>query len=807
MFYRKMPAAYRKYAVEAQRPGFAWDKTEKIRMRIEFMVTPKPGAQPHKNDWVVAIVALLPDDSHTNPARKRMEQYAKITGSVADATEGQTFEGVGKWVYEKKDNTQWNEWVIKVEGCTRASPTSTTEIYDYLLEIDNLGPIRSSALLNAWNLQTIPKLEEAWESLRGITSESDNQESWELPEDLAVVFKAAKLGGTLLIDALHDAHHKRDDFAVRQLLREALIKNTAVITKIASLYRGQNFKDAVKKNPLELQDIDGITFKQCDHIWGVCGIAPDDIRRIAAAVIEVLKSKEQEGHCWSETRETITKAGQLINLNMVDRWFTEYEAALQQHIAIDENGNIWRRRTMNTEASIADRLHTLMAHPGTLTDAQQKNLGATLDTFTAQDNFVLSDEQKAAALGIFRHRLSVLAGSAGTGKTTIVKYIIKLAYALYLDPVLIMAPTGAAARRASRATGSRCTTIHRGLGLVGGGSLPYYDENEPLDCKMIVVDETSMIDLYLMSNILHAVRAGTHVLFVGDPKQLPAIGPGALLRDMIDSKAVPTFTLKEVRRNSGPVLRLAYSTWEPTKAFQVIDNHGRQLYEDLEFIPLDTTEKIVNEVVQRFVAIGDPNKVKALVSTNSKWTTNADGKEGYWDAGVQHLNSAIAAAMLPPKGTAEVTYGQFRVGHRCLWLKNTSKDSTLNMVNGQDFDIIDIQIIDGDSVLTIETLDDTGKLVQYMFNARDQPDMFALGYCRSINKAQGDGYETVLLVIRPREGWLSTERVYTGITRTESRCVIIGKPEKVWETKPETKNRQTGLKERLAITAKKEHAA
>jgi exodeoxyribonuclease V alpha subunit len=439
---------------------------------------------------------------------------------------------------------------------------------------------------------------------------------------------------------------------------------------------------------------------------------------------------------------------------------------------------------------------------------------------TTPVKFELGNDQTEAVLNIFKHRVCILAGSAGTGKTTIVRIIIRLARMCGLRSIYLMAPTGAAARRATRATGHKGTTIHRGIGIGGPNAPPIHSTSDPIDAELLILDELSMVDVGLMAMALNAIQAGTHVILVGDPKQLPSVGPGAVLRDLMDSGVVPVFELKEVRRNKGAILRMAYSTWSK-EAFRVINDDYTPVYDDLAFFPVPsgktTPMYAVNDnlselVVKRFRANGgDPKRVKVLSPVKGKETDHpVTGIKGHWTGGTIPLNKALALAHLGPLKPGEVTYkhksGEYRVGHRILWLKNTVPDDPVKMVNSQDADIAAIEYVDDEPWITIATDDDDGNPVTYKFRAADYDGMFELGYCRTFNKAQGEEYPVVIIVIRPRE-WLSTERIYTGITRTEERCEILGVPELSWQTVPENRQRRTGLKAKLIKVLKKEEAA
>jgi exodeoxyribonuclease V alpha subunit len=829
--YRSPPRDFKKFADPNVRPSIHWEGTANCLLQIEYVVTPKPGMPPHKNDWCVVIGKLLPECQPDNMTLKRMgPTYIKVTGSIANVREGDTYTFVGKWLYDKKDNPSWSEWIVKGEGFAPSAPVTIGAISEYLQGINHIGPARASMLTGSWKLKTLEKLEELYEYTEGVSPDSDPaiQEEYlaRIPEEDVRVFAKVRLGGSKLIEVLNEVHQKRDLFAVTQILVQAGIESSADRKAVLDTYRGQPFKEAVLADPLALADLDGISFKKADNVWRICGLDPNDVRRLSAGVLEALKISERSGNCWAETRECLSEAAKQLNKpDMADVWFGnayspqelrekdlqqvpfENHPEVQRVIAVDANGNMWRRVTLDAEQNIAERIQALSAHSGQLPVDKLANLEEDFKNLFEAEGFPYGEDQLAAACLVMRNTFVILEGSAGTGKTTILKYILAMFNRKGVHDIMIMAPTGAAARRATSATKRRCTTIHRGIGY--GGHSPEYCLDNPLPCKVLVADEVSMLDVHLASHLLNAVRAGTHVILVGDFKQLPSVGPGAILRDLRDSGVIPIAKLTTVHRNNSTPLRLADSIQKPEEAFQVVDSAGRQLYDDLEFVSISDRLKIVEEVVRRYVEIGDPDRVKAIACTNGTISEHPETKQkGYWDAGVIHLNNAISAAMLPPKQPGEMTIGKFRKGHRCIWLKNTTVESPFQMVNGQDFDIIDIFMDDDDiASMKIKTFNDEGVEVEYTFQVKDYPNHFDLGYARTVNKAQGAGYEHILFVVRWPEGFLSTERAYTGVTRTEKKCIIIGKPEKLWDTKPEVPNRQTLLKERLIQLMKKKEVA
>lgn len=816
-------AYFQKYRDRDFPPSFYWDGSAQIKIRLDTVVSPREG-QTNRNDWVIAEALLLPDPDNVLPMRQRMEFTVKVAGAIPGAKPGMTVEGAGKWEYSTY-NPRYPEWQLLVSGATMSEPITEEDIKEYLLEIKHLGPARVRSLLALWGLDTLAKLDEVSKVLPANPTDIDGSLTPETIEALSTVpaemlgaLRKAKLGGEHLVAAAQDHAIKRAEFSLGRLLARANIHGTLRRSVLAE-YRGRDMKTAVLENPTLVLDIEGMDFTKADALWQLCGITPTDIRRVAAGVYYTLKEYSEWGHCYMGATQAITKASETLRLpDLPTLWFDrddpyERRPEVEENIVVDAYGNLWQRRLCQAEIELVEHIKRIMAHPGRVPAHVLNNIPQLLAEIVGDSDFIPGEDQARALLGLLRHRFALLIGSAGTGKTTIVKLLLKLLQRCGIYTTVIMAPTGAAARRATRATGSEAATIHSEIKMRGGDRCEHDDAN-PMEGQAFIIDEMSMVDIVLGRNAIRAIPTGAYVFIVGDSKQLPAVGPGAVLRDFIDSGVVPVFELKEVRRNTGALLRLAYSVLND-EAFAVTDPHGNPLFPDVEFVPVnrgkDTPEhvvaaRIIAEVVKRYVAIGDPNLVKALVPTKGKKTFHpVTNENGYWNAGVNHQNEAIADALLGPVGALEPVYKSmgtlFRVGHRCLWLSNT-RDPIFPMVNGQDFDILGITNVLADKedtggiFLRIGTLNNRGEPVEYSFRAKDYDGKFMLGFARTIHKSQGDGYPIVIVTIRPGER-LSKEMIYTALTRAEKKVIIIGVPEKIWGTVAENYRRKTGLTARL----------
>ncbi len=311
----------------------------------------------------------------------------------------------------------------------------------------------------------------------------------------------------------------------------------------------------------------------------------------------------------------------------------------------------------------------------------------------------------------------------------------------------------AAARRSTRACGGlvRATTIHKMIEMLPSG-IAGRDELNPLDADVIIIDEMSMVTVMLAAQFLRAVREGTHIVFVGDPNQLPSVGPGAVLRDLIASHSVPHFELKrsEVFRqsaNSG-LLKVAYGILDGKEV--ALSLRGKPRFEDVDYYQCRTPDEIVKRVLQLWREHDrNPEKIKFITSRWGKKTTNDQtGRDEYQDAGVHRLNLEIINDTTFYGEPLTVGDYEFYPDMYCIWRKNTNVPE-LPMVNGQEFRIVGFRDDEElGELMDIATLDDMGEPAEYVVKIKDYKTDFRPGYCATIHSTQGNEYPTVVYVLQ-----------------------------------------------------------
>jgi exodeoxyribonuclease V alpha subunit len=378
------------------------------------------------------------------------------------------------------------------------------------------------------------------------------------------------------------------------------------------------------------------------------------------------------------------------------------------------------------------------------------------DYVAAKDSLHLTEQQQAGVLMALSRFVGVMTGGPGTGKTTSMRALIRALLAKN-KRIVLAAPTGRAAKRLSEATGIEAKTLHRWLQLKPGGK-PLYDQDDPIPADMVIVDETSMLDTLLMNTLLKAIASGTHVLLVGDADQLPSVGAGNVLGDIIESKLAPVVRLDRIFRQSAAsaIISNAHriNHGEAPITGGAINDFFLFAEEDAE----QASELIVDLVTKRIpgrfgLASGD---IQVLAPMHN-------GR-----CGVAYLNEALQAALNPPReNKPQKPFGNrvFRVGDKVLQMRNNYDKDVFNGDAGM------IAALDPEDQVVRVRLDD-GRNVEYDFTELDQ---LALAYAISIHKSQGSEYPAVVIPLMMSH-YLMLERklIYTAVTRAKSLVVIVG---------------------------------
>lgn len=575
----------------------------------------------------------------------------------------------------------------------------------------------------------------------------------------------------------------------------------------------------LKQNPYKLaDDIPGVGFKMADEIAAKVGIFTDSDFRIKSGILYTLLKAASNGHTYLPQKELEQQAAALLQLDssyigkhLMDMQLDKRLVVKKTNLPLSESeqddrgGNVYAAQYYYTELNTARMLHDLNII-GSESEAQIRK---SLTKIQDREQIQLDELQVQAVIKAVNCGLLVITGGPGTGKTTTINTIIRYFEMGELE-ILLAAPTGRAAKRMTEATGYEARTIHRLLELTGmpaeetksRGIGMNFDRNEenPLDADVIIIDEMSMVDIHLLHSLLRAVNVGTRLILVGDVDQLPSVGPGNVLRDIIDSGC---FHVVELTR----IFRQAAQSDIIVNAHKI--NAGAQIplakrSQDFLFIKREDPNSIINAVIT-LVREKLPGYVKADVSEIQVMTPMRKGV-----LGVERLNTILQEFLNPPspeKKEKEAGGTVFRLGDKVMQIKNNYQmewevrnrygvpvDKGAGVFNGDMGTIRDINLFA--ELLTVEY--DEGKMVEYSFK---QLEELELAYAITIHKSQGSEYPAVVIPVYNGPRMLMTRNlIYTAVTRARCCVCLVGIPDtfQMMVDNALEQKRYSGLKDRIS---------
>jgi len=527
---------------------------------------------------------------------------------------------------------------------------------------------------------------------------------------------------------------------------------------------GSQALDVVRTDPYRLaEDVYGIGFKTADKIARALGAPLDSPERIQAGLRHVLSTFCDEGHCFATEPPLVTRAAELLGVAAAA--CQEQLAQLVARAALVADGEaIYLPPFHQAEVSVGRKLRLLQTSArDRLEQFRSIDWARAFAWLQEQSALTLAPSQMQAVRMALTEKVSILTGGPGTGKSTIVGSLIALLRARR-GSVLLAAPTGRAAKRLSEATGHEARTIHRLLEFNPGAERAFLrDRDNPLDADLIIVDEASMIDILLMNHLLRAIEVGSHLLLVGDVDQLPSVGPGNVLRDLIASGVIPVTRLTTIFRQAAgsAIVTNAHRINAGELPFTSRAIGDFFLFKEAD--PQRAADLVLDLVARRIPArFGfDPHSDIQVLSPMHRGP-----------AGVGELNRRLQERLNPPTdGRAEIAHGPrtFRVGDRVMQVRNNYDKHVFNGDLGR-VEAIDLE----ERTLTV---DFDGERVEYDFL---QLDELAHAYAVSVHKAQGCEFPAVVIPLLTQH-YLMLQRnlLYTAVTRARQLVVLVGSPKAV----------------------------
>ncbi len=598
---------------------------------------------------------------------------------------------------------------------------------------------------------------------------------------------------------------KRDLRDALVYLQKYGISNTLAV-KIYDKY-GIGLYEVMKENPYQLaEDIHGVGFKIADEIASAIGIHTDSDYRIRSGVLYTLLQAASEGHCYLPMDELLHESAGLLGLEE-ESIRPQVDNLMMDKKLVVKGDAVYAATYYYTELSCARMLSDLDLHlvSALRMPAVEIQMMQRIQRIAKDAGMELDDLQAEAVKLAAEHGVFLLTGGPGTGKTTTINMMIRYFESEGMD-IYLAAPTGRAAKRMTEATGCEARTIHRMLELNSALSdedsrKVRFERNEenPLEVDVIIIDEMSMVDIHLFQALLKAVVPGTHLILVGDVNQLPSVGPGQVLRDMIDSKLLPMLELKRIFRQE-EASDIVVNAHRINKGEEIsMDNKSK------DFFVLERND--ISVIYKHMVQLIREKLPPYVGATSYDIQVLTPMRKGA--LGCETLNGILQKYLNPPEaGKREMSSGTtiFREGDKVMQIRNNYQleweirgkygipiDAGMGIFNGDMGKIVEIN--ETFSTLTVEY--DEGKRVEYPFS---QVEELELSYAITIHKSQGSEYPAILLPLLggPRQ-LLHRNLLYTAITRAKNCVTILGSPGTVREMiANESENRRyTGLKNRL----------
>jgi exodeoxyribonuclease V alpha subunit len=704
----------------------------------------------------------------------------------------------GEWENDPRYGRQ-----LHVTSYVQRLPASTEGMVRYLSSglIKGIGPKKAKLIVEHFGEQTLAIIEQQ-------------------PERLSEV----KGLGAKDRDQISKAWAEQSEIKELHLFLQSHDVSINVATRVYKQY-GKESITVIRENPYQLaKEVQGIGFRTADDIAIKLGLPSDSVPRLATGMKYVLsQSANDDGHCFLYESDLLRNSASILHapatslpvaleqLELEGEVFIEppteaerEKAMLQQqeddeqvpYVASGEEmepqRHIYYAPFWYAEQGSARLIKQLMRTPSTLSSTSQQQWDAIFGLLTKNRNMYLTDRQREAVQMAYNQKVSILTGGPGTGKSTSIRALLMLLQKRKIE-VALAAPTGRAAKRMTEATGVEAKTLHRLLEYAPHDNSYQRNETNPLPFQFVIVDEFSMVDILLFYNLLKALPRDAHILLVGDADQLPSVGPGNVLRDLLQSQSIPTVRLTELFRQA--------------QQSKIIVNAHRINAGQMPFTKIEATSDFF------FMAEEDPVRAQQLILDlvhrrlparyrfNSVTDIQVLAPMYKGPVGVISLNEELQKRLNPsPFAQVEWAGHRFSVGDKVMQVRNNYDKGVFNG------DVGWIRAIDKeDMTVKVEFVEEAGPLfVSYEFHELDE---LTLAYAITIHKSQGSEYPAIIVPLHTQHRMLLQRNLlYTAITRAKRFCVLVGQP---YALEMAVRNdrvalRNTGLAERLLTMSRSE---
>ena len=744
-------------------------------------------------DTGYTIARFLPDARSERSQDSQGDGLITLVGDMPGAAAGEALEVTGVWQHHSLHG-----WQFSVRSYKSVLPATAQGIRKYLGSglIKGVGPKTADKIVDRFGVDTLTILETDPARLRDVRGI-----------------------GARTVDRITVA------WAEQRAIKDVMVflQGQGVSASLAiRLYKqyGDAAITVAKNQPYRLaREVTGIGFKTADKIAQAMGVALDDPERLKAGALYALSEASDEGHTYLPETDLGDRATELlaaprekIDAAIRDLYvergavaervirdggearFAPYVAALAEPRAAygpaapksSDELAVYLPPFYHAESNVAKQAQRIAACPperSRLAEFQQVDFAAMFDYLARTSSLQLSEKQQAGVRAALTRPLAALTGGPGTGKTTSLKALIQALQAKR-KTALLAAPTGRAAKRLSEATGLEAKTLHRLLQLKPGGGAGF-DAEHPLPADIVIVDESSMLDTLLANTLLKAIGTGTHLLLVGDADQLPSVGAGNVLGDILASGAVPVTRLDQIFRQAAEsaIITNAHRinqgemplTGEPINDFFMFTS------DDAEAVAALIVDLVTQRIPKRFGFA--PADIQVLAPMRAG------------PAGVEALNTGLQAALNPAReGSPQRAFGNrvYRIGDKVMQTRNNYDSDVYNGDSGL------IDAIDAEEQ-TVRVRFDDARSVDYAFSDLDQ---LALAYAVSVHKSQGSEYPCVVVPLLMSHYMLLERRlIYTAVTRARKLVVLVGSRRAlaIAVKNAATRERFTGLRARLRV--------